>query len=574
MEDKTCKQCKAEFVIEDVDLAFYKKISPTFAGKAFEIPAPTLCPECREIRRQLIRNERSLYRRKSDKSGKEIISSFSSDKKDVTVYSSDEWWADDWDAVKYGREFDFSLPFFEQFYELYKDVPKLALSNTNNENTEFGNYIDGVKDCYMSFVCYFGSEKVLYSYVAYTDRNCMDLSFCEECENCYELTSSTKNYECSHCFNIHNSRNCQYSVDLIGCTDCLFCRNLRHKQYCIENKQYSKEEYFEKLKSYDFGSYYKVREYNKKFSEIRQSSIVKFANMVNCEDCTGDDLVNSKNAVNCYGCNDVQDSKYTYRAVHMKDCMDFMGGGCERVYEGSNTGYGVGFYFCEHTLTCNNIYYSRHCFNCNDCFGCVGLRQKQYCIFNKQYSSKEEYEKEVAKIIENMQKTGEWGEMFPINITIYAYNETIANDYFPKTREEAIAYGAKWQDNDYSLQHDGDFYEPKDNIADYKNDEAERQKLLAGVLKCGVSGKPFKIMPQELAFYIEHNLPITRKHFNVRFKERFDMRNPRKLYKRQCMCEETDHDHDGRCTNEFETTYAPDRPEKVYCENCYQKSII
>ena len=145
-------------------------------------------------------------------------------------------------------------------------------------------------------------------------------------------------------------------------------------------------------------------------------------------------------------------------------------------------------------------------------------------------------------------------------------NETTAQYYFSLTKDDAIKLGAKWQDNDYSLIYDGSFYEPKDNISEYKNDECEQQKLLNGVTRCEVSGKPFKVMPQELAFYIEHGLPIPRKHFNVRFKERFDMRNPRKLYHRKCMNED--------CSNEFETTYAPDRREKVYCEDCYQKEIL
>ena len=29
----------------------------------------------------------------------------------------------------------------------------------------------------------------------------------------------------------------------------------------------------------------------------------------------------------------------------------------------------------------------------------------------------------------------------------------------------------------------------------------------------------------------------------------------------------------GKCTNEFETSYAPERPEIVYCESCYQKEV-
>jgi hypothetical protein len=564
VEQKTCEHCGSGFEVADWDLDFMKRISPTFAGKTFEMPGPKLCVECREIRRNLLRNERNLYRRKSDKSGQDIISAYSPDK-ELVVYSSDEWWGDSWDGLDYGIDFDPKRNFFDQYMELYKKVPKLALSNTNNENTEFGNFIDGVKDCYMSFICYFGGEKVLYTYVSYTDRNCMDNTFSEKNENCYWLYNSTRNFGCSFCDNIHNSRDCRFSYDLIGCSDCIFSSNLRRKQFCIENKQYSKEEYLKKIKEYDFGSYEKTEEYKKKLEEIKKNSIVKFANIVNCEDSVGDDLVNCKNAVKCYGCNNVENGKYTYRAVNAKDAMDFMGGGFERGYEVSNVGNaGVGYYFCEHCLYCNNVYYCRHCFNSSDCFGCVGLIRKQYCILNKQFS-KEEYEKKVAEIIEKMQETGEWGDLFPIKDNVYAYNETLANDNFPKTKEEAIAFGCKWQDNDFSLQHDGPFYEPKDNIKDYVEDEAERQMLLSGILKCELSGKPFKIMPQELAFYMENNLPVTRKHFNIRFKERFSKRNPRELHHRQCM--------NTGCSNEFETTYTPERTEKVYCEECYLKSV-
>ena len=35
---------------------------------------------------------------------------------------------------------------------------------------------------------------------------------------------------------------------------------------------------------------------------------------------------------------------------------------------------------------CKNIEYCISCFSSSDCFGCVGLNKKQYCIFNKQYN--------------------------------------------------------------------------------------------------------------------------------------------------------------------------------------------
>jgi len=47
-----------------------------------------------------------------------------------------------------------------------------------------------------------------------------------------------------------------------------------------------------------------------------------------------------------------------------------------------------------------------------------------------------------------------------------------------------------------------------------------------------------------------------------------------KLWHRQCMCDKTSHQHgEARCQVEFETSYAPERPEIIYCEKCYQKEV-
>jgi len=191
---------------------------------------------------------------------------------------------------------------------------------------------------------------------------------------------------------------------------------------------------------------------------------------------------------------------------------------------------------------------------------------------NKQYS-KEEYEKIAAEIIEKLIADNEWGEYFPMSISPFGYNEAMSKDFFPLEKEAAVKLGAKWQDNDY-INFEGEAYEPKQTIGEYRHSESEREKLLTGVLRCRTSGKPFKIMPQELAFYIEHGIPIPKQRYDVRFEDRLARRYFLKLFHRQCMCDQKDHGHEGHCKNEFETTYAPDRPEKVYCEDCYQESVI
>jgi hypothetical protein len=75
---------------------------------------------------------------------------YSPDKK-YRVYEQKFWWSDNWNPLDYGKDFDFSRPFFEQFDELYKKVPLISLWNINAENSEYNNNCFSLKDSYMSF---------------------------------------------------------------------------------------------------------------------------------------------------------------------------------------------------------------------------------------------------------------------------------------------------------------------------------------------------------------------------------------------------------------------------------------
>jgi len=100
----------------------------------------------------------------------------------------------------------------------------------------------------------------------------------------------------------------------------------------------------------------------------------------------------------------------------------------------------------------------------------------------------------------------------------------------------------------------------------------------------------FRIIPEELQFYRRMNLPLPRLCPNCRHYERLAQRNPLKLWHRSCACggrksqapntksqyENTAKYQHGEapCPNEFETTYSPERPEIVYCEQCYQSEVV
>ena len=96
-----------------------------------------------------------------------------------------------------------------------------------------------------------------------------------------------------------------------------------------------------------------------------------------------------------------------------------------------------------------------------------------------------------------------------------------------------------------------------DSIDDIPDD------ILNWAIKCEATGRPFRIIKQELEFYRKMKLPIPHFHPDERHRRRMALRNPRKLWRRPC----------GKCGKEMETTYAPERPEIVYCESCYLQEV-
>ncbi|MCB9806736.1 hypothetical protein H6768_02390 [Candidatus Peribacteria bacterium] len=59
-----------------------------------------------------------------------------------------------------------------------------------------------------------------------------------------------------------------------------------------------------------------------------------------------------------------------------------------------------------------------------------------------------------------MQSTGEWGEFFPLTLSPFGYNETVAQDYFPISEKEAQKKGYKWKSDDEISSYHGEYYTP------------------------------------------------------------------------------------------------------------------
>lgn len=554
----TCKQCHGQFEITENDLKFYDQISPVFGGKKFLIPPPTLCPTCRLQRRMAWRNDRTLHHRKSDLTGKQIISMYSAEKP-YKVYDQDEWWSDNWDAITYGKDFDFTKTFSEQFDELAREVPHISLYTTNCENSYYTNHALNLKNCYL--IAGGGNdEDCLYGRFVVNSKDTLEGGSLYSCENCYEGIASEKCYNCMFFTYTKNCSDCIMIEDCQGCRNCIGCFGLRNKEYCIFNKQYTKEEYFAWKEKFLPLTWKKIEELRKTFNELKLGLPHRDAHIYASEDCTGDMISGSKNCESCFDSSECENSKFlsfTPKGINSYDCTFNAPDGVEWCYEAGST---VGANMCFSTFLVwngDNIYYSTECHHNSYLFGCVGLRNKKYCILNKQYT-KEEYEELMPKIIEHMRKTTEWGEYLPLNISRFGYNESVAQDYFPLTKEEVLRHGWKWHEDQESQQnYMGPRIEPPEQITQ-TNDS-----ILNEILVCSVTGKPYRITKQELKFYRQSGVPVPKKCPDQRHKERLGLRNPRQLWDRNCM----------NCTTPIQTTYSPERPEKVYCQKCYLEAV-
>ena len=531
-----CKQCKQQFTIYSEDKEFYRKIN---------VPEPTLCPDCRRQRRLVHRNERFLYQRVCDLCQKSIISQYHPDIK-IKVYCRDCWWSDKWNPLQYSQEYNFSQSFFKQWHDLIINVPQVALLDLKSEHSEYTHLTSNNKSCYLIFSSDF-NEQCYYSNW---------LQHCQNCVDCFHINNSEQSHQC---FFGKNLFHCQYLIKCFSTIESNFCYdcrniqnctlsyNLRNKQYYFLNKSYSKEEYLKLIQNLQLNTKKGQENAIRQFKDlIKNEAIHSYRNQLGrIENSQGDYLVDVKNCQNCYVINEAENCSYVCNMQRIKDSYDceFGGGGGEFGYENTETypmpNHSIGII---NSYAGNDNFYTFNCMSAKFALGCVCLKRHSYCIFNKQYSERE-YNDLSKKIIAQMQKNNEWGEAMPIQYSLFGYNETNAQDYYPLNKEQVLAKGWQWRDE--------------------TGQQIKREPNNIDIFKCSKCSKIFNLVPQEIEFYKNMNLPHPHLCYQCRYEERLSWRNKNVLYMRQC----------NKCHKNIQSTYSSDRTEKVYCEECYNKAI-
>jgi hypothetical protein len=562
-EIKNCQNCKKDFVIESEDFQFYEKM---------KVPAPTWCPMCRLQRRLTFMFERSLYKRPCALCGKACVSNFSPDKKVIT-YCSECWWSDKWDPMDYGVDYDPSRPFLEQVRELAEKTPYCTIQQDylTLVNSDYTAYIGHAKNCYLITIADF-CDNVMYSHILANVKDSSDCTMTGESELCYGDVNVGGSYNTYFSEDSNNCYNCYFVKDCIGCNNCFGCINLRNKKYYIFNRQYTKEEYEEKIKDFNLNTYSGLQKAEKEAHAFWLTQPHKYMHERMNSSVTGDYVYNSKNVRDGYQMRGAEDCRYVsfLTLPPTKDSYDYTewGNNASRIYECTAVGeYVDNIKFCVDVWGhCRDVEYSMTCGSCANLFGCSKLRKKQYCILNKQYT-KEEYEKLRAQIISDMNtnpyrdeqgRVYKYGEFFPSSFSPSCYNETDAMDYFPLSKIDAIKLVGSWHENEPSPHvptiKAKDLPDKIEDVPDF---------MLKEIIECATCHNAFRIITPELDLFRRFNLPLPRNCHNCRYKERLSRINPVLLWDRQC----------AKCKKDIKTSYSPDRPEIIYCETCYNAEV-
>jgi len=550
-ERKTCAGCGRGFEIGPDENSWYDRL---------EIPVPGECPRCRQQRRMTLRNFKTLYKRKSDKSGESIISMYS-DKAPFPVWSHGEWWSDDWDPLDYGKEFDFSRPFFEQYRELLQVVPRFSVMNTNSPDSQYTNMTYNSKGCYLVFGCV-DDEECAYGHIVWESKDCLDCLYVYKSELCYECTDVLGSYRLFH------SQECEDCADSIGlydcrgCTNCIGCVGLRQKSYYVFNKPAGKKQYEEFLKSNPVHKPETLKLIRERTEELKRKIPRRHFFGSHNSDVSGNHIYNGKDLHNVFDIKGGEHSRYVYTGRRINDSMDVsFTVDVEKIYQSMNSANSSDLAFAEVCIDCSDVWYSQFCFNTRHAFGCAGCKGMEYAILNKRYD-KENFESLKKRIIAHMKETGEWGKYFPPSISPFGYNETIAQEYIPLSRQEAENKGFRWEED--IPRTSGQETRRTDELP--SNPEDYTEKLCEEILACDACSYNFRLIPKEIRVCKQSGLPLPKECFNCRHDRRMQLRDPRILRKKTC----------SQCGKDIMTSIRAEDANRyrVLCSDCYQADIV
>ncbi len=552
MQRFICQVSGESFTVSSLEIDLLQKLNVS--------TSPTTAPWIRMQHLAAFWQHWALHSRKCDKTGNPIVSAFS-EKCPYPVWHKNKW-------IKYANpssaEFNFEKPFFKQAWELFQKCPIPHKMGTGNENSEYTDDCWFSKNAYLSHSVLKG-EDIRYCYRSFAEKNSSFNAYSKNSELCVDLINCFDCFNSLYCVDCRNINNSSFLFDCRNCSDCLFCCNLRNKQYCFGNKQLTKKEFFQKKQKWNLLSRTHYDQATVFFKEMVQSqAYFRAIHITHSENCSGDNIEDSKNSHNCFFINELEDSYNFLRGgIRGKDCLNCVDVALSAEMIFNCSGVQDKVYQCRNSFSINQSRfcdYCANCFQCENCFGCCGLVGKKYHILNKGYSPKA-YKLLREKIIKHMQKTKEWNQFFPGHFAPNPYDESLAGFHFPLNPKEQVKRGFRVNE---IIERENKDYSSISEIPDSVEDIVNTKELTNKIFWDREYKKPFQISIADIEFSKKIGCPLPNTYYMNRIQKNFRW-IPFDGKLREITC--------GKCTKKTKTSWPQKYDRRILCEKCYLNTL-
>ena len=443
------------------------------------------------------------------------------------IITDKEWFSKEFEQTE--RELDPTKPFFDQFRELAYSIPVGNLRDDGSNVNCVGVDIITSQDCYMFFSGY-SNKHSLYSSISYESEDSCLVTNAKQIRSSYMINACADLHGCRYCFQNGKLIDCTFSFACDNLEHCYGTCNQSHKKYLFWNEQLSEGEWKKRMSEIDLSD-----------QRVWDAEVAKFHKMVveeaywspdfhlePMEDWSGEYLLNSTRVHDSYWVGDSLDLYYCWVVLGaQQSAFTVWSGWGDTAYLSVDLLSGHEVRMCMRVWRCQNIEYSMDCYDCENCFGCVGLRKKKFHIYNKPYAEEAYWKKldeiKCAMLDGSTSLTtgrGEYGMFFPAEISQVGYEYSMGQLFLGYTDAELNAFGAPR-------------FDPTRGNVEVGSDVIRASELphhLADVDPARHIGKPildeklgrmYTITAGELKFYQKHGLPIPKEHFLTRMTHLF-----------------------------------------------------
>ncbi|MBI4599274.1 hypothetical protein HY734_03720 [Candidatus Uhrbacteria bacterium] len=456
-----------------------------------------------------------LWKKPHAKTGQPILTFVHPDSP-YQVVSDREWM--DAEYLCSGPDADPGRPFFDQLRSLARSIPVGALHDDGSNQRSIGVDFIKCEDGYMVFGSGL-SRRLSYAYTAYETEDSVDVANVRFSRFCHAVNRADHLYDCAFVFESYDCIGSRFLFDCRNCESCFGATNQRNKKYLWFNEQLTKEEWERRVAAVDLSSRTVFEAQRAQFLKCLQDAVWPPDFNHKSEDYSGEYMYESVRCHDGYLVTTCTDCDWCWITMEQEQSAFstwlVWGSG---IYGSCDSVSSQDLRFCLRIWRSRDMEYCINCYDCESCFGCVGLKRKKWCLFNVQYAEQEYWER-VDVLKGAMLERGEYGRFFPADLSQNGFQFSLGDMFFGYSKEEMNVFHAPV----FDLRRGGILVVSDTGIDVSALPDSSRDPEAASWI-----GKPifdsrlqrqFTITSQEVDFYRSRDLPLPNEHFLSRLKK-------------------------------------------------------